>query len=125
MMSTEVQRKIIDLEWPARYVLECGHAVAIAPDASVADMAMPGQSLPCPACGGEPVAAAPPSWLSPFKAGEPINALTLNTRLAQIEARLGEIGASGELSPFGADEPINAETLNRRLQQIERRLAQA
>lgn len=123
-MATDVQRKIIDLEWPTRYVLECGHAVAIAPDASVADMAMPGQLLSCPNCGGTSAPAAPPSWLAPFKAGEPINAMTLNTRLAQIEAKLAEVGASGELSPFGADEPINAETLNRRLAQIERRLNQ-
>jgi hypothetical protein len=122
-MATDVQRKIIDLEWPTRYVLECGHAIAIAPDASVADMAMPGQLLNCPSCGGTAPAAAPPSWLTPFKAGEAINALTLNTRLAQIEARLAEAGLSGELAPFGADEPINAETLNRRLAQIERRLS--
>lgn len=121
-MATDVQRKIIDLEWPTRYVLECGHAVAIAPDASVADMAMPGQLLDCPACGGTSQPTAPPSWLTPFKAGEPINAMTINNRLAQIEARLAEVGAGEALTPFSADEPINAETLNRRLAQIERRL---
>ena len=119
-MSTDVSRKIIDLEWPTRYVLECGHAVAIAPDASVADMAMPGQALPCPNCSGTAPAAAAAAWLTPFKAGEPINAMTLNTRLAQIEARL--TGDGGPLTPFGADEPINAETLNRRLREIEARL---
>jgi hypothetical protein len=123
-MPSDVQRKIIDLEWPTRYVLECGHAVAIAPDASVADMAMPGQLLTCAACSGEAPAAAPPSWLSPFKAGEAINAITLNTRLAQIDARLAEMGQPGGLTPFAVDEPINAETLNRRLTQIERLLGQ-
>jgi hypothetical protein len=118
-LSPDVVSKIIDLEWPTRYLLECGHAIAIAEDASVADMAMPGQMLPCPTCSGtapaEPAAVA--AWLTPFKAGEPINALTINQRLAEIAARLA---APGGLTPFGADEPINAESLNRRLREIER-----
>lgn len=118
-MSPDVVSKIIDLEWPTRYLLECGHAIAIAEGASVADMAMPGQMLACPTCSGTAPAAAAdaPTWLTPFKAGEPINALTLNQRLAQISERLA---APGGLTPFGADEPINAETLNRRLREIER-----
>lgn len=118
-MSPDVVSKIIDLEWPTRYLLECGHAIAIAEDASVAEMAMPGQMLPCPLCSGTAPAAAAPAatWLTPFKAGEPINALTLNQRLAEISERLA---APGGLTPFGADEPINAETLNRRLREIER-----
>jgi hypothetical protein len=119
-MPKAVGRKIIDLEWPTRYLLECGHAVAIAPDASVADMAMPGQELPCPTCSGEaPAAAAPPALVTPFKAGEAINALTLNDRLREIEAALRARGLQGELTPFAPDEPINAETLNRRLSQLE------
>lgn len=116
-MPSPITRKIIDLEWPTRYMLECGHAVAIAPDASVADMAMPGQALDCPACNGEAPAATAPAWLTPFKAGEPINAMSINSRLAEIAARLA--AGPDALSPFGADEPINAETLNRRLKQIE------
>jgi hypothetical protein len=117
-LSPDVASKIIDLEWPTRYLLECGHAIAIAEDASVADMAMPGQMLTCPTCSGAP--EAPPDsagWLTPFKAGEPINALTINQRLAEIAARLA---MPDGLTPFGADEPINAETLNRRLREIER-----
>lgn len=117
-MSTDVSRKIIDLEWPTRYVLECGHAIAIPADASVADMAMPGQLLSCPGCRGDAPGEPAPAWLTPFKAGEPINALTLNQRLAEITARIGSELAG--LTPFGADEPINAETLNRRLQEIAR-----
>lgn len=122
-MSSDVARKIIDLEWPTRYVLECGHAIAIAPDASVADMAMPGQLLPCPTCSGTAEAPAAAGWLTMFKAGEPINALTLNSRLSEIQARLAKSGAAVSLTPFGADEPVNAETLNRRLSEIERALS--
>lgn len=121
-MSSDVSRKIIDLEWPTRYVLECGHVVAIAPDASVAEMAMPGQLLPCPSCSGVEAAPAPAGWLPMFKAGEPINAMTINSRLAAIEARLAAGGQAVKLTPFGADEPVNAETLNRRLGEIERAL---
>ena len=110
-------RKIIDLEWPTRYLLECGHAVAIAPDASVADMAMPGQDLPCPTCGGEAPPAAP-ALLTRFKAGEPINALTLNSRLEEVERLLLARGRAARLARFTADEPINAQTLNERLDAI-------
>lgn len=120
-MSAQLTRKIIDLEWPRRYVLECGHEVAIAPDASVADMAMPGQALPCPTCAGE-IEEAPPPLLTRFKTGEAINALTINDRLAEIEARLKERGLAPALTLFKADEPINADTLNRRLEEIERAL---
>lgn len=116
-MPSPITRKIIDLEWPTRYMLECGHAVPIAPDASVADMAMPGQALDCPSCSGEAPATAAPTWLTPFKAGEAINALTLNARLEEIAARVA--AGPDALTPFGAEEPINAETLNRRLKQIE------
>ena len=119
-MVADVVRTIIDLEWPTRYVLECGHAVAIAPDASVADMAMPGAMIACPTCSGTAAPAAASEWLTPFKAGEPINALTLNSRLAQIAERLG---APEDLTPFSPDEPINAETLNVRLRAIAARLA--
>lgn len=117
-----VARKIIDLEWPSRYVLECGHEVAIAPDASVADMAMPGQAIPCPACSGT---AGPPTpqLVSRFKAGEAINANTLNARFAEIETQLRALGLSVEIKPFAADEPINAETLNMRLEAINRYLS--
>lgn len=115
-----VSRRIVDLEWPTRYLLECGHAVAIAEDASVAEMAMPGQELPCAACAGE--APERESWLSPFKAGEPINAMTLNTRLAQIEARLTALAQPLALPRFASSEPINAETLNRRLALLEAHL---
>ena len=114
----DIARKIIDLEWPTRYVLECGHSLAIAESASVAEMAMPGQLVTCPTCGG--AEEAPASWLTPFKAGEPINALTLNARLDQIAQKLAVAGAGAALTPFGADEPINAESLNRRLREIER-----
>jgi hypothetical protein len=116
-MPSPITRKIIDLEWPTRYMLECGHAVPIAPDASPADMAMPGQAIDCPACNGETPAAASSAWLTPFKAGEPINAMSINSRLDEIAARLAAGPAA--LTPFGADEPVNAETLNRRLKQIE------
>jgi hypothetical protein len=116
-MTEAVSRKIIDLEWPTRYLLECGHEVRIAPDASVADMAMPGQLLVCPACGG---AAGPqaPTLVTPFKAGEAINAMTLNDRLREIETCLRARGVPLSLTPFAAEEPINAETLNRRLEAI-------
>jgi hypothetical protein len=118
-MGSDVVRKIIDLEWPTRYVLECGHAVAIAPDASVAEMAMPGALIGCPACSGSAEPAEAPGWLTLFKAGEAINALTLNARLAQIAERLGDAAA---LAPFAPDEPINADTLNARLRAIIQRL---
>lgn len=121
-MTSPVPRKILDLEWPRRYVLECGHELAIAPDASVADMAMPGQSLPCPACAGEAPEAAP-ALLTRFRTGEAINAMTLNDRLAEIEARLAARGLSSALTPFSPDEPVNADTLNRRLAEIESALS--
>lgn len=121
-MSATVSRKIIDLEWPRRYVLECGHELAIAPDASVADMAMPGQLLPCPVCAGEATVEAPP-LLARFKTGEAINALTLNDRLAQIEAALKARGLEVKLTPFAPEEPINGDTLNKRLAEIEAAIA--
>lgn len=107
-------RKIIDLEWPTRYLLECGHGVAIAPNPT--DMHMPGELLDCAECGG----AAPTSeLLTRFKAGEAINATSLNQRLAEIEKRLS---GAADLTRFAADEPINAQTLNQRLDEIERLL---
>ncbi|HEY9724549.1 MAG TPA: hypothetical protein V6D47_21285 [Oscillatoriaceae cyanobacterium] len=115
-----VMRRIVDLEWPTRYLLECGHAVAIAEGASVAEMAMPGQELACTVCGGE--APEPASWLSRFRAGEAINAMTLNARLEQVEARFAALGEPLALPRFAPDEPINAETLNRRLDLIAARL---
>ena len=120
-MVADVVRKIIDLEWPTRYVLECGHAVAIAPDAGVADMAMPGQLLDCAACGG---AAAPraQALIKPFKAGEAINAISLNDRLGQIEQLLAARGLAASLTRFAADEAINARSLNQRLEELERAL---
>jgi hypothetical protein len=121
-MPAPVQRKIIDLEWPTRYLLECGHAIAIAPDAGVADMAMPGQTLDCPECSGvAPVAAT--ELIKPFKAGEAINAITLNDRLGQIERLLALRGLTASLTRFAAEEPINAQTLNQRLDEITRALA--
>ncbi|MDB5096979.1 MAG: hypothetical protein JWM80_1400 [Cyanobacteria bacterium RYN_339] len=121
-MPNDVSRKIIDLEWPTRYLLECGHAVPIAPDAGVADMAMPGQELVCPECSGKaPPAAA--ELIKPFKAGEAINAISLNDRLAQIERLLALRGLTAALTRFAADEPINAQTLNQRLEEITRSLA--
>lgn len=108
--------KIIDLEWPTRYLLACGHAVAIAPDASAADMAMPGQEIACATCAGEVVVEAP-ALLTRFKAGEAINAISLNDRLAQIEKLL-----KAPITRFSADEPINSQTLNRRLDEITRAL---
>lgn len=122
-MSQGVARKIIDLEWPTRYLLECGHEVRIAPDASVADMAMPGQQLPCPACGGAATLTTAPSLITPFKAGEAINAMTLNDRLREIETSLRARGITISVPPFAADEPINAETLNRRFELINQALS--
>lgn len=117
-MAKTVARKIIDLEWPSRYLLECGHAVPIAADAKAAEMALPGQTLPCAAC-AEP-AAAPEAkpLITPFRAGEAINALSLNARLSEIAALLNQ-----PLTPFRPDEPINATTLNARLDEISRALA--
>jgi hypothetical protein len=116
-----VPRKIIDLEWPTRYLLECGHAVAIAPDAGVADMAMPGQELDCPECAGT-AAPQPVALIKPFKAGEAINAISLNDRLGQIEQLLAARGLRAALTRFAADEPINAQSLNQRLDELERAL---
>lgn len=115
-MTDLIRRRIVDLEWPSRYLLECGHAVAIAADASAVDMAMPGEELPCDACNG--VVQARPLLVSPFKAGEPINALTLNSRLREIADLLAARGLLADLTPFTANEPINAQTLNVRLAQI-------
>lgn len=112
----ETTRKIIDLEWPTRYLLECGHAVAIAPDTSAADMQMPGAMLTCPECSGQ--VAAPASRLNRFKAGEAINAISLNTRLQEIEALLAGQGLKATLTRFTPDEAINAQTLNQRLEEI-------
>ena len=109
-------RTIIDLEWPTRYVLDCGHAIPIAADASAVDMAMPGSTLPCPACGGAPADAVGP--LARFKAGEAINAISLNDRFGQIERALAALGRPTAVARFTADEPINVATLNLRIDQI-------